>query len=52
MVAVIPKHVDVIVVGAGLSGFQAETDCQAAGLSVLVLEAIAFVKLEQISMLE
>ena len=34
-----PKPVDVIVVGAGLSGLQAAHDVHAAGFSILVLEA-------------
>ncbi|RDW57251.1 hypothetical protein BP5796_12701 [Coleophoma crateriformis] len=33
------KAVDVIIVGAGLSGLQAATDCHGAGLTTLVLEA-------------
>lgn len=33
------KDIDVVVVGAGLSGLQAATDVQAAGLSCVVLEA-------------
>lgn len=33
------KSVDVIIIGAGLSGLQAATDLQAAGLSTLNLEA-------------
>lgn len=34
-----PRDVDVVVVGAGLSGLQAATDVQAAGFSCVVLEA-------------
>jgi monoamine oxidase len=33
------RHVDVVVVGAGLSGLQAATDLQVAGVSCLVVEA-------------
>ncbi|PKY02738.1 FAD/NAD(P)-binding domain-containing protein [Aspergillus campestris IBT 28561] len=35
-----PKEVDVIVVGAGLSGLRAALDVQAAGLSCIVVEAV------------
>lgn len=34
-----PKEVDVLVVGAGLSGLRAALDVQAAGLSCIVVEA-------------